>query len=406
MIRQIIYRLLKPRHFWRVAGFDELSEIYASIMIRSLSINLTGVFIPLYMFKLGYSLTSIVSLFVWYFVFRALIFDYLAGILTAKYGPKHTILASYLLIILSTGLFLVQPQTHWPLWILGAVWGGSTSWFTIPFGVDFSKINHKAHGGKELGYVTIMDRLGAISGPVIGGIVATLFGGQYIFLVAIILLLIGAYPLLQTKEPMQTHRHFNLSSINIRAMRRDLVSFGFYNIELTLTSWAWPVYLALFVLTGAVYAKMGALASIAVIASLTSAYAIGHLIDNSRGRLLLRFSATANAGLHIFRVFISTYPMALLVNIINEVVTIGYHLPYSKGLYDAADEKGDNRIAYMVVMEMFGSSIKALTWVLIMIMTIVFSDKVVLQAAFIVAAIASLLIMTEKFKALNIRVAR
>ena len=401
MIKEIIQRLLRRRHFWRTTGFDELSEIYASMMVRSLSVNLAGIFVPVYMYRLGYSLVAILWIFAWYFIFRAFLFDILAGVMTARFGPKHTIIASYFMLILSTGLFLFQPHLHCPIWILGAVWGGSVSLFTIPYYIDFSKIKHKAHGGKELGYVNIMDRTAALLGPLIGGAVATIFGGQYIFLVASVLLLLGIIPLLKTKEPIPTHHKLDFGLIHLRQMKRDLISFMFYGIELTLGGWIWTLYLAMFVLTGQVYAKFGILASMSVVASITAAFVIGRLVDKARGRQLLRFSTIANAGLHAYRIFVTTYPMAFLVNILNEGVSIGYRLPYYKGMCDAADEDDGRRVAYFVTMEIIGSMTKATIWLILIILTFMFSDHTVLAVGFFTAGLASLLIMTEKFKALK-----
>jgi MFS family permease len=403
MIKQVIHRLLRHRHFWREIGFDELSEIYVTQMFRSLSISLTGIFVPLYMLKLGYVMVDVIVLVIWYFVARALIFDLFSGWLVARTGPKHTIIYGYLLLIVSTALFLTLPHVHWPLWLVGGIWGGTSSLFCIPFDVDFSKVKHKIHGGKELGYVNVMDKFGGVIGPLVGGIVATVFGGQYIFLVAMALLVIGGLPLLKTREQIPLNQSLNLRSLDIRRMRRDLLSFIPYGIELTITGTLWPLYLGLFVLvSGGAYAKLGVLASVSVIASMATAFAIGKLIDRHHGRQLLRFGATINALLHLFRPFVTTYPIALLVNIVNEGATIAYHMPYTKGMYDVVDDMPDHRIAYFVVMELTDSITKGLAWIALALLTTVFSDHTVIVIGFIFGgALSSLLIMTEKFVALN-----
>lgn len=402
MLKKILHRLLKHRHFWRDVGFDELSEIYVSMMFRSLSISLTGIFVPLYMLKIGYPAAAVMMLVTWYFVFRSLVFDVFAGFLTAKIGPKHTILSSYCLLIVSTALFLTLPQIHWPLWVVGGIWGGTSSLFCIPFHVDFSKIKHKAHGGKELGYVQIMEKIGGVVGPLVGGLVATLFGGQYIFLAAIALLFIGGLPLLRTGEQVSLNQPMGFHTLNLKQIKRDLLSFMPYGIELTITGSLWPLYLGLFVLaSGAAYAKLGVLASVSVLASMAAAYSIGKLIDKHQGRKLLRFGAIANAILHLFRPYITTYPSALLVNTINEGVTVAYHMPYTKGMYDAADDLPEHRITYFVAMEMVGSIAKAVVWLTLTLLVTFYSDYSVIRIGFLIGAITSLLIMSEKFRALQ-----
>ncbi|HEY8109099.1 MAG TPA: MFS transporter [Patescibacteria group bacterium] len=404
MLKQALHRLLRRRHFWRNVGFDELSEIYVSTMFRSLALSLTNIFVPLYMLKQGFSIVEVMILATWYFVFRAVIFDLLTGWLVARVGPKHTIICSYWMLALSAVLFLTVPQMGWPIWLLGGIWGGASSLFCIPFSVDFSKIKHKDHGGKELGYANVMEKAGGVLGPLVGGMVATFFGGQYIFLAGIFMLVVGAWPLLRTAEPIPTRQPFRPWSLPWRRIKHDLISFVPYSMELTWCGFLWPLYLGVFVLTGAAaYAGLGLLASVSVVASIVAALTIGRLVDKHRGRLLLRFGATSNAILHLFRPFVTLYPTALLVNLANEAMTVSYHLPYRKGMYDRGDDIANRRIEYFAVMEFVGSIVKALGWVGLVLLTYVMPDTTVVKLGFVFAAISSLLIMTERFPALKAR---
>lgn len=402
MLKKIVHRFLRHRHFWRDADFNELSEVYVVMIFRSLSLSLTGIFIPLYMLKLGYPALDIIMIEFWYFFARFSCFDIFSGYLVSRIGPKHTILYGNFLLILSTTGFMTLPYIHWPIWLLGAAYGGSSSMFWVPFHTDFSKINHKEHGGKELGYINIMSKIGGIFGPLVGGIVATLFGGQYIFLVAMILLVVSGMPLLKTAEPIPIHRKLNLLDINLRKMKSDILSYTMYGIDGTATGILWPIWLGLFVLVGgAAYAKLGVLASVSVLASMAAAFTIGQSIDKHKGRFLLRAGATANAVLHLFRPFITTYPGALLVNTANEGVTVTYQMPYTKGMYDAGDAYSEKRAAYFTTMEMLMSGSRLAFWGLLAILTFTLEIKTVLTVGFVIAAVASLLIMKEKYKALN-----
>lgn len=402
MIRQLFHRLFAHRHFWREVDFSEMSEIYISMMFRSLSVSLTGIFIPLYMYQSGYPFIEILTMFLWYFVFRAFIFDYLAGYMTAKLGPKHTMLYSYGMLMVSTLLFLTLGHYNWPIWLLGALWGGSTSLFTIPFSVDFSKVKNKAHSGKELGYVNVIEKFGGIAGPVVGGVIATFLGGQYIFIVSVVLLILGGITLLRTSEPIRTGQPFSLRDLPYRRMKRDLAAISAYGIELTMCGWIWPLYLSLFILAaGTAYAQLGILASVSVVVAMAAAYSIGKLIDKRKGRVLLRTGAVLNAGLHFVRPFVSVYPMALLVNVINEGVTIAYRMPFIKGFYDAADEHPGQRVAYCTAMELFASVMKVAVWGLLLVVAHFVSPYTVTVIGFVIAGLASLAIMTERFKALD-----
>src|SRR4051812_26373657 len=119
MIKKVVKRVIIPRHSWRTAGFNELSELYVSIMFRGLAISLTGLFVPLYMLQLHYVATDIIMVVAWYFTFRTVFVDLLSGYTVARFGPKHTLIIGNLLLIASTALFLSLSVYAWPLWLLG-----------------------------------------------------------------------------------------------------------------------------------------------------------------------------------------------------------------------------------------------------------------------------------------------
>lgn len=395
-----MYRFLRQRHFWRFAGFDELSEIYVSMMLRSLSLSLIGVFIPVYLIELGYGVPGIISFFICFFAVRA-IADIVAGFTVARFGPKHTMLMSYFLQIIAALFFVTLPDRGWSLVLPAAFWGASNSLFFIAFHVDFSKIKHSKHGGKELGFVNIMEKIGGAIGPLIGGVVALIFGAEYTFLVAAGLLMLGLIPLFQTSEPIKTHQKLNFKLMPMESIKRDLFCHTFFGIENNLCLALWPAFLTLFVLGENVYIEVGFLTSIGMVASLFATYTIGKLIDQRHGRKLLRISAVGNAILHGIRPFVSNLYGAFGVNVVNDILTVGYRLPYTKGWYDAADDLPGRRIMYLTTMEAFSSYTKLIVWGCLLIASWLLGDRALITLGFGIAGVSSLLIMTEKFRALR-----
>ncbi|MBA3758257.1 MFS transporter, partial [Candidatus Saccharibacteria bacterium] len=344
MLKKLIYRLLARRHFWRDASFDELSELYVSMMMRSLALGIIGIFVPVFLLKSGYAFPDIIGFFVMFFGTRVLA-DITGGYMVAKIGPKHTMLVSYGIQILAALLFLTLHMYQWPLFWLAATWGTANSLFFVAFHVDFSKVKHSSHGGKELGYVSVMERVGAALGPITGGVIAMFFGAQYMFLPAVILLLLGLVPLFRTSEPVSINQHLDFRALPIPKIQRDIFSYMAVTIEQTISVIMWPLFLALFVISDNVYLKLGGLVSLGFLVSIAAAYTIGKLVDGKKGKQLLEIGAISNAVLHIFRPFVSTLPVAALFSIINEVVTVSYRIPYHKGMYDAADHLPGHRIA-------------------------------------------------------------
>jgi MFS family permease len=399
MLKRIIYRWLRNHHFWRSAGFDELSEIYVSMLFRSLALSMMGIFVPVFLIKIGYSLSGVASFYAMYFACRT-VWDIAAGYIVARIGPKHTILYSYLLQIAAAAVFMTLPDVHWPLLLPAILWAASFSFFHISFHVDFSKIKHPDHGGKELGHVHIMERIGGAIGPLAGGLLATVIGAQAIFLVAIVVLLTGVIPLFQTTEPVKIHQQLNFKTLPLARLKRDLFSYTALIVETNLLIVMWPLFLTLFVFMDNTYAFIGVLSSIGILTSIAGTYYIGRAVDNKGGGKMLRMAAIGNSLLYCLRPFATSAPLVLGANITGEIMSIAQRLPFMKGVYDAADRLPGHRIVYIVVLESLANFVKTVVWLHLYLLTFLLRDRHVLVVGFGVASVASLLVLVQRFPAL------
>jgi MFS family permease len=399
MIKRILYRLLRHRHFWRDASFDELSQIYISTFFRVMAVSLVGIFIPIFLYDLGHSLLAIFLFYVTYFIARAVLHVPTAFIV-ARFGPKHTILYSFGLLLLSSLAFMTLPEYSWPLWLLATLYAASNTLFFTAYHVDFSKVKHSDHGGKETGFANIVQRVGGAVGPLVGGIIATIFGPQYIFVAMTAMLLIGIVPLITSGEAVKTRQKISFRNLRLSAVKRDILSYAGITITHQLSVTIWPLYLALFALGTNVYLELGTLSSVGFLVSIFTAFAIGKLVDKRRGRELLHISLISDMFIQFSKPFVNSLPFAFVVNTAGESSAIAMRIAYQKGMYDAADDLPGNRIIYISVMEAWGALIKSLSWVLLIAVGVLFSFEIALIVGFFLAGLANLLTMTEKFRGL------
>ncbi|HCZ28272.1 TPA: hypothetical protein DHU97_00825 [Candidatus Saccharibacteria bacterium] len=145
-----------------------------------------------------------------------------------------------------------------------------------------------------------------------------------------------------------------------------------------------------------IYAKVGLLSAVSLVAALAASYSFGKLIDRRKGGVLLKFSTIFNSFIHLMRAFISTPTSVVLANIMNEAGTTGYSMAFTRGLFDAADSSG-KRLAYLYIIEImvnFGASFAALILAAIFAL---YSGELGLRVFFVVTAGLTLLIMTPRF---------
>lgn len=401
MLQKFLHIFVRRRHYWRNVGFDELSELYASMMFRSLATSLVAIFIPIYLFQLGHEVWAILFFYAILFMSQ-LFFTPVAAVLIARYGPRHTMLLSYL--VQSSSLIMLTQLSHHniPLEIIATTMGAQLALFFTAFNVNFSKIKHSSHGGKEVSWAYTMQKLGTVLGPVIGGAVAYFFGSEYIFYVALSLFVVASVPLMLSQEPTKLRQKLDISHLPFRSIKYDLISFGALSVEDTVSRTVWPLFVGVVVFTENPYIQLGGVASLSVIVSLVVARMIGVLADKKKGRALLRYSAVFNVLIHLYRPFANGFSSVLAVNAANEATTLGYELPYMKGVFDAADEHPGFRIVYISILKGFGAFCTVIFYLIAGVLASIYGPtQALFFVLFALGGIASLGITTERFRALK-----
>jgi len=400
MLKKILRRLLMKRHYWRFVGFDELSELYVSQFLRSLGVSIIGIFMPIYLYVLGYNLKQILGLHIIWFGIRLVIVPIL-GLYVARFGPKHSMLTSQILYVLYLGFLLTIESQQWPLWIIATL--GSTAYglHILAVDVDFSKVKHSNNGGKELGYLTIMVKMGGVVGPLIGGLVANFWSPQASVAIAMVVILLSSIPLFLSKEPVRTRQHLSFKGLSYRTLKRDFVSVMAISNEYVISVIIWPLFAAIFVLGDNTFAKLGVIVAASTFSAIFFSRFLGSLIDNQQGGALLKAGIWANALLHLFRPFATTTVHAAGINLINEPVSAMYKMPYIKGMYDRADSLEGYRIAYLTSMAYAEGIARLMLWSTLFALSYFVSDYTVFVSAFFLGALFSIMISLQRYPALT-----
>lgn len=399
MIQNTIHRLLLRRHFWRYATFSEVAELYAARLLRMTANSLVSVFVAVFLYKSGYSLAYIATFYSFYFAFK-LVAATPAALLTAHVGPKHGMLIANLLAIPSlVALPLLPTIGEWALVIFTICQGTSIALYGICHTVDFSKVKHADHAGKEISFMNIMDKIAAGVSPLIGGIIAWLAAPEFTMWLAAGLFMVAALPLLRTGEPVRVGQKLSFRGFPWRETWRSLVANIGVGVDNTALVVLWPLFLTVVVFAGSgssVYAQIGGLATITLLVGFVASQMYGVLIDRRRGGELLRYATLANSFTHAIRPLIHTPISAALANVINETATTGYTMAFIRGMFDLADRSG-HRIAYLLLIELTLNLGSLLISLVLLGLVLVLQPQSALSAAFFVAAGLTLFIAFANF---------
>jgi hypothetical protein len=399
MIQQFIHRLLLRRHFWRYATFSEVAELYASTLLRKLAIHIASAFMSVFLYQIGYSILFIATFWALYYVVK--IFTvFPAAQYASKFGPKHGILLSNLLYIPAMALFTFVPEWGIPAIIgTGLLQCMSATLYSLCYAIDFSKVKSLEHAGKEIAYMNMIEKIATGLSPFVGGLLAFALGPESTMWAAAGLFAVAAIPLFHTGEPPKSRQKLVFRGFPWRMTLRSLIANTGIGFDFVTSGTVWTLYVAVIIIgtgTNEVYAKMGALLSVVIIAALAASYMFGKLIDNRRGGELLRFSVFADALVHVVRPFANNVGVAAAVNIANEAATTGYAMSFTRGMFDTADLSG-HRITYLACMEITASFGAALAGGLFMLLVLLCGDQSAMHLFFYIAAIFVLIIAIPKF---------
>ncbi|MBH1980817.1 hypothetical protein I8H83_03055 [Candidatus Saccharibacteria bacterium] len=400
MIQSAIHRLLLRRHFWRYATFGEIAELYTARMLRMTGNAMIATFVAIYMLKNGYPLHFIAGYYAMYFAFKALV-SWPSASLVARIGPKHSMLIANIVSIPSLIAFsFLDDIGIWALAAYTICQGTSMTLYGIAHLVDFSKVKHDEHAGKEIGYMNIIDKIAAGISPLIGGLIAWLVSPQVTLWVAAVLLIFAALPLLRTAEPVMLGQKLDFRGFPWRQTWRSICAELAIGVDNTTVMVIWPLFLAVVVFAGAgdeVYAQIGALSAITVFVGLFVSHMYGVIIDRNKGRELLHYTTIAKAFTHMLRPFVMTPISAVLTNVVNETAAAGYAMAFMRGMFDLADRTG-HRIVYLLMIELamnLGGVFISL--VMFTALAVTTNAQVALGATFFVAGLTAFLIMTARF---------
>lgn len=350
-------------HFFHFLRNRELNELYASIAIKSFALALIGVFIPIYLYQLGYSFSSI---FLFYAIgsFTHAALSIPSAKISARFGLKHAIFLSIPFLIFFFLLLYSLNQFNWLLPFLAIILGINSSLFWLAYHVDFSKFSDKKHRGKQVGVSKIIISIFSALGPLVGGLILAFFGFKILFILVSFLLLASVVPLFfsaEIHEPMT----FSLRGFFKKQKTKNILAFVGYGIEQGMGFIVWPLFIFLFIL-GEKYTSLGIVSSLSLLFSVIFILVIGKFSDLYR-RTILRIGTIANAIIWICRSFVITPIQVFVVDSFSGASRASMDLPFDALCYDKANK--DNIMKFITLREMTVNVGKGLFFIVLMFIT-------------------------------------
>jgi len=352
--------------------------------LKTFAFSLIAIFIPIYLYNLGYSIRNIIAYFVLVYLFCSL-GEYFSGRLVSKYGAKHVMAISFPLMAISLIFLLTLKDYHWPLWFLAITAAAPMPFFWVPYHDDFSKAKHQKTAGKEIGRLAILVAFFGALGPFIGGMIAEEVGMQIAIATSTILLL-AAIPALFRSREIVKQRPMNMRNFSIRRNARDMLAYSGYGLEASASMVLWPFFLYLIVGS---YKGVGFIATASLMVAIAVMIFVGKITDKYSKRKVLKMGGILNFSTGVSRVIVSSLGAAYFVSVISSISQIFLQIPFVSEYYLRADE--EPRTEYIVGMEMTIDFARGFGFLILFFSTYFLDIKWVLMEGIVMGAFGALL---------------
>jgi MFS family permease len=362
----------------------ELNHFYLAIALMALGQVLITLFVPIYLFKLGYAISSI--LFFYFLISLSfVIFSYAGAKVVSKIGIKHSILWSTpFLIAYFLGLKFL-PNYPWLFFILPFL--NSFRMILYNYGYHLNYVTHsdKKKRGREISFIGSMVLVMYIIAPLIGGILAGK-GFGLLYLVGSGVLLIGTLPLFLTKDNREKFKFTEkeiFKRIFSKKRRGELISYAGYSVEFVIGLVLWPIFLIMILLT---VEKTGLIVTLSMLGSIIAFYFIGKITDKFDKIKLIKFGTVIYALGWFFRIFAKSQLKILIIDSYKNFTQIIVQVPWAAQSVDLAVK--DKYFAFIVGREIIFNLARVI--MIPVLMLVFFINYHPFTISFIIAGIFSI----------------
>lgn len=375
-----MFNFHKYQHYF---GFlkKERNELYLMHFLESFVGSMIGMFIPIFLLNLGYSVAEVLLYYIVLF-FALGIFFIILGYLSSIVGLKHLLLARIPFAILFFVLLAFLESLSIPILILAILQATKSALYWYPLHVLFSKNSQDGEIGKEVGILGALPRISSLAAPIIGGLLILSLGFLPVFLLSAFLLLFSALLLMQSgdvreKIDFRLRDMLRLFRSHSRYFLRNFCEF----MESGIEEIVWPIFVYL---TLSDILSVGFVKTLAGLGGIIVVLLIGRLADRKSKVLMVKFGAGLLAGMWLLR-FLSTsaffiYALTLLASIMRTLVIV----PLDTVTYGLARKQDTEEM--IVLRELFVDGARILTLTLALLVA---SN---LKIAFTWAAFSSLIL--------------
>ncbi|MFA5994203.1 MAG: hypothetical protein WC823_04560 [Parcubacteria group bacterium] len=329
----------KLKKFWEslMGSRREIYRIHIAHTIRSIALSFIVIYVPVYLFNLGYSLKSIIFFYAILHGFGLLFTVFVISPLMQRVGLVRIFRFYYPLeILFYTSLYFMQAG-HIPFGIVAMFGGMATFTYWVPLNIllvkhaDFDKM------GTDLATFFALPKIFQVLNPLISVVMVYFVGFWPIFVIVAMGLVLSYIPLhgIKTHES-QLSLHWKETFVKIRK-RKKLFFLEVLDNVIEESHWYWSIY---------VYLMIGTLAVPGIVGSLSALGGVLFMIfvgkkANKKPEKLIVIAALLMVAISVGRIFSQGQILAYVLTLAGSFAMTFLLVPYFGYIYRAIKDRNE-----------------------------------------------------------------
>lgn len=294
----------------------ELDLVYLFIALHSVSTGISSIFIPIFLWDSGYTLSQI---FLFFAILSATFVMATPSMIMFARGKSYrtlTLISAPFYAFTLFGLSALH-SAPWLFFILPITLGIYKLIFDTAYQLNFAYAADEGTIGRQVGVQYIIIGAAQAVTPLVGASIAFLFGFQYLFLSSVVLILLALIPLwyVDAKPVSFSCSVQEMTSILTSSKNRifNCIHTG-YGALYAIHFVAWPVFL--FVVVGGLEV-FGAILSVASLATMFMQYLDGLAVDNGKRKIVTTLSTATYALSGVIQAVVAVFPTTLAATLVH-----------------------------------------------------------------------------------------
>jgi MFS family permease len=361
-MRRYSVKELVHKYFYTGLHRDGIRSIFWGVALRKFAATTVGLFVPIYVYTIGYSslggsvIGGIRILLLYLIVARLSIFStsLLVERIIDSIGFRWTLLLSSIFLFIKFVLLNFAESDLLFLWLAAVVSGIVTTTYWVTRHSLFGEDQDITSIGSSLGFIVVLTRMMTIIGPMVGAFITVFFGFSWLFNLGLVLALLSAIPYFFMHHH---HRHHPDGLSGLLEKIRDpdnfplMISWIGRSWDDTLTIDFWPLYI--FLAVGGI-GQLGIISSLVAIVAMIVAYITGRMFDRtSKRKRMYLAGASFSALLWPVKAFARAFWSIFGIDSLHSVVSSFYTIPFLSQTYRFSFRR--DTVAFFVFREIVWS---------------------------------------------------